>query len=235
MTAAANLFEMPEPSSKIGQMGFSYPEPLTEKYRPRHVADFVGLEKPKKIATCLISQPAPLNLFFLGASGTGKTTLARSIAEDMPGELHHVPSGQCDVQTVRFLRDQCHYVPRLAEDWTRPSKMHVVLCDEADTMSRTAQDAFLSILDGTNRPPNTLIIFTGNATDRLEARFLSRCQVVEFSSYGIAKDAAELLGRVWDAETDNPVERPNFQRIVKENNNNIRACLNTLQVEIMQA
>jgi len=64
---------------------------------------------------------------------------------------------------------------------------------------------------------------------------LSRLSVLEFSSYGIAKDAAELLGRVWDAETDNPVDRPNFQRIVKESNNNVREALNKLQVEIMMA
>jgi hypothetical protein len=40
---------------------------------------------------------------------------------------------------------------------------------------------------------------------------------------------------IWDAETDNPIERPNFQRIVKESNNNVREALNRLQVEIMMA
>jgi hypothetical protein len=59
--------------------------------------------------------------------------------------------------------------------------------------------------------------------------------VLEFSSYGIAKEVAELLARVWDAETDNPTERPNFVRIVKESNNNVREALNRLQVEIMMA
>jgi hypothetical protein len=64
---------------------------------------------------------------------------------------------------------------------------------------------------------------------------MSRVHLLEFSSYRIAKDAAELLGRVWDAETDNPAERPNFVRIVKESNNNVREALNRLQVEIMMA
>jgi len=102
-------------------------------------------------------------------------------------------------------------------------------------MTDAAQVSLLSKLDSTNFPPNTIFVFTCNDSSRLEPRFLSRLSVLEFSSYGIAKDAAELLGRIWDEETDNPIERPNFARIVKENSNNIRACLNTLQVEIMQA
>jgi hypothetical protein len=42
-----------------------------------------------------------------------------------------------------------------------------------------------------------------------------------------------LLARVWDSETDNPVERPNFARIAKESNNNVRDALMTLEVAIM--
>jgi replication-associated recombination protein RarA len=227
---ASSLFEM---SAVPLQTALAFPEPLTEKYRPLRIADFVGLEKAKKICGRLIQQPMPMNLFFIGNSGTGKSTLARAMAEEMPAELHHVPSRECDIQTVRDLVKQCYYVPRLREDWTRPSKMHIVLCDEADSMSRAAQDAFLSVLDGTSRPPNTIFVFTANATDNLEARFMSRCTVLEFSSYGIATAAAELLARIWDNETDNPTERPNFARLVKESNNNVREALNKLQVEIM--
>lgn len=214
-------------------LAFEFPQPLTEKYRPRRVSEFVGLDKAKRLATNLIAHPKPINLFFLGSSGTGKTTMARAIAEEMPCEMHHIPSRECDLDTVRTLVKQCWYVPRLAEDWQRPSKMHMVLADEADGMSRAAQDAWLSVLDGTSRPPNTIFIFTGNSTANLEDRFMSRCQLLEFSSYGISKDASALLERVWDSETDNPVDRPNFARIVKEANNNIRESLMRLETELM--
>ena len=59
-----------ESSSNIGQIDFSFPEPLTEKYRPKHCADFVGLDKAKKICAYLIRQPKPLN----------RHTMARRIA-----------------------------------------------------------------------------------------------------------------------------------------------------------
>ena len=113
-------------------------------------------------------------------------------------------------------------------------RMHLVLVDEADQMSAQAQLALLSMLDSTNRPQQTIFIFTCNETERFEARFLSRCGVIEFSSYGIAKDATKLLARVWENEA-NGADAPNFARIVKESNNNIRAALMELQKQLMFA
>jgi replication-associated recombination protein RarA len=227
---ATSLFEMPVQL----QTALAFPEPLTEKYRPITVDGFVGLEKPRKVMAKLATNPFPSAWYFLGPSGTGKTTLALALAAQMPAELHHIASKECTLETVQNLARQCHYMPRMADDW-RPCRMHVCLIDEADQMSYPAQLAFLSLLDATAFPPNTIFIFTGNDTANLEARFMSRVHLLEFSSYGIAKEAAELLGRVWDAETDNPVDRPNFVRIVKESNNNVREALNRLQVEIMMA
>ena len=102
-------------------------------------------------------------------------------------------------------------------------------------MSYPAQLAFLSKLDATAFPPNTIFVFTCNSTDNLEKRFLSRCRTIEFSSYGMANEIVGLLSAIWDKETDNPVERPNFQRIVKDATNNVRDALMTLEVELLAA
>lgn len=110
--------------------------------------------------------------------------------------------------------------------------MHLILVDEADQMTAAAQLFLLSKLDATSFPPNTIFVFTCNSTDGLEKRFLSRCGVVEFSSYGIAKDAAALLELVWQSEAGEAIA-PNFVRIVKEANNNVRAALMQLQKELM--
>jgi replication-associated recombination protein RarA len=215
------------------QDGLSFPESLTEKYRPRAIADFIGLEKPKRLLANLAANPRAMALLFKGSSGTGKTTLAQALAAAIPAELHHIPSQNCNLETIQRVRMTCQYVPMAGK------KMHLVLVDEADCMSGPAKIAFLSILDSTNRAPNTIFIFTCNSTDKLnendetKGRFLSRCTQVDFSSYGIAKDAAELLARIWDAETAANPNRPNFARIVKDANNNIRAAINSLESEIM--
>lgn len=213
----STLFPEPSTPSKL----------LTESYRPRKVADFIGLEKPKKKMLSLIARPYDSAWLFFGPSGMGKTTLALAVAEELSAELHHIPSQRCTVEAVEAVRRRCQYVPAFGK------RLHLVLVDEADRMSRAAQDSLLSILDSTNRAPNTVFIFTCNATVGLEDRFRSRCFEVEFSSYGVAKEAAEMLKTVWEIETNGNESAPNFQRIVKDANNNIRAALMELQQEIM--
>lgn len=214
-------------STSMFQPGFSFPMALTEKYRPTRIADFVGLDKIKRAMTKLAANPYPSAWLFIGPSGTGKTTMGLALAEEMPGELHHIPSQECTAARLSEVRRICQYVPMAGK------RMHIILIDEADRMTDGAQIACLSLLDSTNFPPNTIFVFTCNATDRLEPRFLSRCCTLEFSSYGIAGDAAKLLEKVWDAETDSPTDRPNFARLVKENNNNLRGALMDLQKSIM--
>jgi DNA polymerase III gamma/tau subunit len=199
---------------------------LTEKYRPHSTSDFVGLDKAKRLCAKLAANPFDSAWMFCGASGTGKTTIALALAEEMSAELHHIPSQGCTVAAVAELRHKLAYCPAIGR------KVHLVLIDEADQMSLPAQLAFLSILDSTNRPQQTIFIFTCNETTRFEDRFLSRVVSIDFSSYGLAKDAAALLSRVWDAEAGG-AEAPNFARIVKESNNNIRAALMELQKELM--
>ena len=121
----------------------------------------------------------------------------------------------------------CQYVPMSGFN------MHLVLVDEADQMTPAAQVSLLSKLDATNFPPATVFVFTSNANDRLEPRFLSRCKVLEFSTYGLAREATELLERVWIQEKGETAERPNCARIVKESANNVREALNRLETEML--
>jgi replication-associated recombination protein RarA len=217
------------------QGAFSFPQPLTEKYRPAKIADFVGLDKVRRVMSKLAAEPYRSAWFFLGNSGTGKTTMALSLANEMPAQLHHIASKECDLDTVKKIAQECHYMPRMFDTW-RPCRMHLVIVDEADQMSYPAQLAFLSLLDETAFPPNTVFIFTGNRVDNLESRFMSRVRLLEFSSYGIASSVSELLQRVWNSETQGKAGLgPNFQRIVKESANNVRAALMTLETEIMCA
>lgn len=220
-----NLFGFDAPY----QPGLCFPMPLTEKYRPTRIGEFAGLDKVKRILGKFAANPRPMNFRFIGPSGTGKTTMALALASEIAAEVHHIPSQVCNLATLQRVCETCAYVPMAGRKW------HVCLVDEADQMSNAAQLYLLSKLDSTGSLPNTIWIFTCNEEDRLEPRFLSRTLKVEFSSYGIASDATELLQRVWASEVGASEHVPNFARLVKEESNNIRGALMRLETEILAA
>lgn len=206
-------------------LSLPFPMPLAEKYRPRLIDDFIGLDKPKRMLAKFGANPYQSAWIFIGPPGTGKTTMALALAEMLRAEVHHIPSQQCNVANVEDVIRQCWYVPE-------SGGFHLVLVDEADKMSSAAQLQFLSKLDATAFPPQTIFIFTCNTTEGLEARFLSRTRQIEFSSYGIASEATRLLETIWLREANGALG-PNFARIVKESSNNIRDALMCLEIELL--
>ena len=84
---------------------FAFPQSLADKYRPRRIEDFAGLEKPKKILRKFAANPYPSAWLFVGPPGVGKTTMALALAETLSAELHHIPSQQCQVSAVEDVSD----------------------------------------------------------------------------------------------------------------------------------
>lgn len=99
-------------------------------------------------------------------------------------------------------------------------------------MTHAAQLAFLSKLDATAFPPNTIFVFTANSTRLLEKRFLSRCHLVNFGTEGIGKDLAGYLARVRLLETgkSNGID---FKALADASEGNVRDALHRLEVELM--
>ena len=209
------------------QSSLDFPQPLAERYRPRKVADFIGLEKQRKVLSAFAKRPCSCAWLFLGPSGLGKSTMALALADEIGADKHLIPSQKCNADAVETVYRQCWNIPLFG-----PSGWHLVLADEADQMSNAAQLALLSKLDSTDPAPQTIWIFTANDTSRLEKRFLSRCRVLEFSSYGMRAELAGLLARIWQAEAGEAGSL-DFERIAKDSTNNVRDALQTLEVELL--
>ena len=77
-------------SCSIERSSLGFPESLTDAYRPRTLADFVGLVKHKAILSKLAANPKPCALLFTGGPGTGKTSMAFAFARAIMAEVHHV-------------------------------------------------------------------------------------------------------------------------------------------------
>ena len=211
------------------QNSLAFPVSLSEKYRPKLVSQFIGLEKQKKVLDAFSKRPVSCAWLFIGPSGLGKTTMARALAEQLQADVHFIPSQQCNVETVQQTWRLCWNIPLFG-----PSGWHVVIADEADQMSNAAQLALLSKLDSTAAAPATIWVFTANDCERLEKRFLSRCRVLEFSSYGMRSDLARYLAEVWKSETGKEGSL-DWERLAKDSQNNVRDALNCLEVELLAA
>jgi energy-coupling factor transporter ATP-binding protein EcfA2 len=198
---------------KPKQNGFEYPMPLTEKYQPRRIEDFIGLEGPKQLFQNLLKAPRPVAVLLVGPAGCGKTTLAMAFADQLPGTLHHVSSQNYNVAALDRLNETLAYYPACG-------KYHIVKIDEADQMTDKAQLQLLSRLDGTANlkpkfgggwergpAPPVIWVFTCNGRgekgttppNTFEPRFLSRCLVVACEKPEVA-EIAQLLRRIWSLE-----------------------------------
>jgi ATPase family associated with various cellular activities (AAA) len=204
---------------------------LTDKYRPTTIEAFAGVDRPKAILAASAANPYPAAFLLVGPSGIGKTTIGLALAEEINAEVQHVPSRRCDLDTVQELVRTCHYVPMLGKDWW------LNLVDEADQMSLAAQHAFLSALDTTAFPPNTVFVFTANHTAKLEDRFLSRCRRIQFTTDGMLEPVTAFLKKVWKAETKGKKgkapDEPDFELILRTAKFNIREALMLLETEIL--
>jgi replication-associated recombination protein RarA len=206
---------------------FALPETdqLTDVYRPRRTADFIGLDKLKRVAAKLAANPKNSYYIFRGPSGMGKTTFAVAMADEVGAQIHHIRSQDCNVDTLERTHRNCFSMPANGKTF------HLILIDEGDLMSKASRDALLSMTDGTRPAPNTIIVITTNDVEVFEPRLASRFMEFNFSSQGTQPETALLLKRVWEKEAPGATA-PNFASIVKTSNSNIRMSLIKLQAEI---
>ena len=84
------------------QTDLAFPQSLAEKYRPTRIADFIGLERPKRVLSVFCSRPASGAWLFVGPSGVGKSTMALTLAAELQAELHKIPSQKCKRKVSRM-------------------------------------------------------------------------------------------------------------------------------------
>lgn len=153
--------------------------PLAEKLRPIEIKEFVGqkhlIGKNKPISR-MLETGEMVSMLFWGPPGSGKTTLARLIANYVKAyfvNLSAVTSGKADVLKI---------VAQAKEYNQLMNRMTILFIDEIHRFNKLQQDAFLPYVeDGT-------IILIGATTENpsfsINAPLLSRCRVFRLYSHG---------------------------------------------------
>jgi putative ATPase len=148
------------------------PAPLAERMRPSTLSGFVGQEHlvgEGKILDRVIKRGELPSLILWGPPGTGKTTLARIVAEASKADFVEFSAVLSGVKEIRE-------VIKAAKDSLRLGRKTVLFVDEIHRFNKSQQDAFLhSVEDGTI----TLIgATTENPSFEVNAPLLSRCKVL---------------------------------------------------------
>jgi putative ATPase len=171
-------------------------EPLAARMRPRSLDGFLGQEHllgPNKALGALIRRGEVGSCILWGPPGSGKTTLARIIANYT--ERHFEPFSAV-TEGVGRVRE---IIKEATERRTFQGRGTILFCDEIHRFNRAQQDAFLPSVE------NGVIALIGATTENpsfeLTGALLSRCRVFVLEPLSAAHLAALVRRALADTES----------------------------------
>ncbi len=205
--------------------------PLADQMRPRSLKEFQGqrhLVGEGKILKDLIKSDKIPSLLFWGPPGTGKTTLARIIANETKANFIQLSAINAGVKDVREVVERAEKDKRLGEET-------ILFIDEIHRFNKSQQDAFLPSVE------NGTIILIGATTEnpsfKINNALLSRCRTFVLEAL-TEDDLLLILKRTLKKKNKEDegkkvrMTKQNKEYLVKLSNGDARTMLNALELAI---
>jgi len=145
-----------------------------ERYRPRTIADCILPQDIKKTFQAFVDSGTIPNLLLTGTQGTGKTTVARAMCEQL-GCDYIVINGSMN-GGIDTLRNE---IQQFASTVSFSGGRKMVILDEADYLNaQSTQPALRNFMEEFSK--NCGFILTCNFKSRIIEPLHSRCSIVEF-------------------------------------------------------
>jgi putative ATPase len=203
--------------------------PLAERVRPRSLDDYVGqrhlIGAEKMLARAIEADRLP-SMVLWGPPGSGKTTLARIVAERTRSEFIAFSAVLGSVGELREI------VAAARDRQAFHGKRTIVFVDEIHRFNKAQQDAFLPHVEA-----GTITVIgatTENPSFAVNAALLSRCKVFRLEPIG-EDDLVRLLERALASDTalhagSLSADADALRAIAQDARGDARRALTTLEV-----
>jgi len=193
-----------------------------EKYRPSSLDNYIGNEHLKsKVKVYLESGDLP-HLLFFGKAGTGKTTLAKLLVNNIECDYLYInASDENSVDTVRNKVRQFASTVGFKD-------LKIIILDECDYITPNAQAALRNLMETFSK--HCRFILTCNYVERIIDPIQSRCQsfqIIPPSKSEVAKHLHDILieENVMDSMEDIKVlvdsSYPDIRRVINSAQRNV--------------
>jgi putative ATPase len=199
--------------------------PLAERMRPTSLDEVCGQELvgSNGILRGMVNQGKLPSLVLWGRPGTGKTTIARLIANTSGARFVEINSTSTKLEEVRRIFGEA------ARDLQLTGRKTIVFCDELHRFSKTQQDAFLGPVE--SGTITLIAATTENPSFKVISALLSRCRTFTLDDLK-EPDLVRILERAVAAENcESPlIDKDMLQYFARFSDGDARTALNLLDL-----
>jgi replication factor C small subunit len=195
----------------------------TEAFRPNTLDGYIGNEALIGKANIWIQNGELPHLLFYGSAGTGKTTLAKILANAIDSQTMYINAS--DENSVDVVRDK---ISRFASS-VGFKRWKIIILDEFDFMTANAQAALRNLMETYSK--TTRFILTCNYVEKIIDPIQSRCQTFAITPPN-KTDVAKRLVAVLE-EKDVQYDIKDIAAIINASYPDIRRALNAAQASVV--